>query len=282
MLFRHTTRAGKEAVRAYVYLETLKKGVSSHEANILTDAMLSDIGSATAINAANMAKMEYGTVHGGKQLPMIGYAYRQGLRSIMPFWYQKMTLAAPETLGIEVSYGRLQPERALPENVQRLGTMVTDEGYKSFCATFCHEVNRISGEQHYEQKEGGVWKTKPCTAFIREARMYGWRRPGTAMSKASTERCSRPTKATAWPLQPNWRDCLQTVAIQPTRTTCFPGWIAQSCTQVSRPTLIPDLPLPAITNLSASRNAREDRDSIRHGRHCGLPYHRHCQCAVTG
>lgn len=153
--FRHTTRAGKEAVRAYVYLETLKKGVSSQEANILTDAVLSDIGSDMAINAANMAKREYATVHQGKQLPMIGYAYRQGLRSIMPFWYQKMALSAPETLGIEVSYGRLRPELA-PENLQRMTRMVTDEGYKSFCVTFCHEVNRLAGEDRFEQKEGGV------------------------------------------------------------------------------------------------------------------------------
>ncbi|MHB0951212.1 MAG: hypothetical protein ACYC10_04720 [Allorhizobium sp.] len=155
--FRHTTRAGKEAVRAYVYLETLKKGVSSHEANILTDAVLSRIGSDMAINAANMAKLEYATVHRGKQLPMIGYAYRKGLRTIMPFWYQKMALSAPETLGIEISYGRLQPEMVQGgENLQRLTGMVTDEGYKSFCETFCKEVNRLSGEDHFEHKEGGV------------------------------------------------------------------------------------------------------------------------------
>lgn len=155
--FRHTTRAGKEAVRAYVYLETLKKGVSSHEANILTDAVLSDIGSDMAINAMNMAKLEYATVHHGKQLPMIAYAYRQGLRTIMPFWYRKMALSVRDTLGIEVAYGRLRRE-LIPggENPQRLTGMVTDEGYKSFCGTFCNEVNRLAGEQHFELSEGGI------------------------------------------------------------------------------------------------------------------------------
>lgn len=155
--FRHTTRAGKEAVRAYVYLETLKKGVSAQEANLLTDALLSDIGSDMAINAANMAKREYGAVHNGKQLPMIGYAYRKGLRTIMPSWYRKMAVSVPETLGIEVAYGRLRPE-LMPggENLQRLTGMVTDEGYKSFCETFCKEVNRLAGEQHFELNEGGV------------------------------------------------------------------------------------------------------------------------------
>jgi hypothetical protein len=169
MLFRHTTRAGKEAVRAYVYLETLKKGVSSHEANILTDAVLSNAGSDMAINAANMAKQEYATIHRGKQLPMIGYAYRQGLRTIMPFWYQKMALSVPETLGIEVSYGHLRPE-VMPEgeNLQRLTGMVTDEGYKSFCETFCKEVNRLSGEEHFELREGGILDNEGLYEFYKQ------------------------------------------------------------------------------------------------------------------
>lgn len=153
--FRHTTRTGKEAVRAYVYLETLKKGVSPHEANIVTDALLRDIGSDMAVSAMNMSKLEYVTVHQGKQLPMIGYAYRQGLRTTMPFWYRKLAIAVPETLEIDVSYGHLRPELA-PESLQRLTKMVADEGYKSFCQTFCDEVNRLTGEQHYKQREGSV------------------------------------------------------------------------------------------------------------------------------
>lgn len=167
-LFRHTTRAGREAVRAYVYLETLKKGLSPEDANVMTDVLLCDIGSDVAINAMNMAKLEYATVHRGKQLPMIGYAYRQGMRTIMPFWYQRMALSAPETLGIEVAYGRLRPELVLPENLQHLGTMVTDEGYKSFCATFCNEVNRLSGEQHFEQKDGGILDNEDLYQFYQQ------------------------------------------------------------------------------------------------------------------
>lgn len=110
LLFRHTNRTGREAVRAYVYLETLKKGIAPNEANIVTDAWLRDATSDLAILAVKMAKRDYATIHHGKQLPVIGYAYRQGMRTIMPAWYQNMALSQPETLGIEVSYGRLRPE----------------------------------------------------------------------------------------------------------------------------------------------------------------------------
>lgn len=165
--FRHTTRAGTEAVRAYVYLETLKKGVSSHEANILTDALLSNIGSDMAINAANMAKLEYATVHQGKQLPMIGYAYRQGLRTIMPFWYQKMALAAPETLGIEVGYGRLSTH-TLAEDPQADTEMRKDERYVAFYEAYANEVHRLSGKSANDVRVSDFMEHEPLHRAYRD------------------------------------------------------------------------------------------------------------------
>lgn len=157
--FRLTTRAGSEAVRAYIYLETLNKGISPYEANAMTNAMISDLASDMAGGAIDMAKREYQQVHNGKQLAVIGFAYRNGMRSNMPFWYVALARAVPPTTEVEFRYGRLRPE-LMPENLQRLGAMVADEGYKSFCDTFCNEVNRLAGEEHYEQSEGGVLDNK--------------------------------------------------------------------------------------------------------------------------
>ncbi|NKM68570.1 hypothetical protein [Rhizobium laguerreae] len=154
-LFRHTTKAGREAVRGYVYLEALNKGVSPYEANAVTDAMLSDIGSDMAGRATDMARKEYRQVHHGKQLAVIGFAYKSGMRSTMPFWYTALARSAPQTMEVEFRYGRSRSETA-PENLQQLTGMVTDEGYKSFCETFCDEVNRLAGKQHFGLNEGGI------------------------------------------------------------------------------------------------------------------------------
>lgn len=159
-LFRHTTRAGREAVRAYVYLETLKKGLSPEDANVMTDALLRDIGSDMAINAANMAKLEYRTVHRGKQLPLIGYAYRQGLLTTMPFWYRGMALAAPQTLGIDVAYGRLSA-LTTDEDPRADEEMRKDERYVTFYETYADEVHRISGKSQKEPRVTDVMEHEP-------------------------------------------------------------------------------------------------------------------------
>ncbi|WP_394689191.1 hypothetical protein [Hoeflea sp.] len=154
-LLRHIASAGREAVRAHVYLETLKKGLPVQDANAVTDAILSDTGSDMASRATQTARDEYRQVHNSRQLAVIGFAYRNGMRSNMPFWYTALARSAPPTMEVEVRYGRLQPELAT-EHLQQMTGMVTDEGYKSFCETFCNEVNRLSGEQHFDLNAGGV------------------------------------------------------------------------------------------------------------------------------
>ncbi|THF50652.1 hypothetical protein [Allorhizobium terrae] len=158
--FRHTSRTGKEAVRAYVYLETLKKGLPPEDANVMTEVLLSDVGKDLAINAMNMAKLEYATVHRGKQLPMIGYAYRQGMQTTMPFWYQKMALAAPETLGIEVAYGRISTITT-DEDPQADEDMRKDERYVDFYETYANEVHRISGKSVSDPRVTDLMEHEP-------------------------------------------------------------------------------------------------------------------------
>jgi uncharacterized protein YbaA (DUF1428 family) len=165
---RHTTRAGREAVRAYVYMETLQKGLSPEDANVMTDALLRNVGSDVAINAANMAKLEYRTVHQGKQLPLIGHAYRQGLSTAMPFWYQKMALAAPETLGIEVAYGRLSTFTANDEDPQADTAMRQDDRYVAFYETYANEVHRISGKSASDPRLTDIMEHEPLHRAYRD------------------------------------------------------------------------------------------------------------------
>lgn len=103
--FRHTTRAGSEAIRAYAYLEALKICGSQQGANRDADTIMRDIGSDEMRCIALAAKHELRVVHDGKQLPFIGYAYRRGMRTSMPAWYQKLALSAPETPSLDATYG---------------------------------------------------------------------------------------------------------------------------------------------------------------------------------
>ncbi|AYG58003.1 hypothetical protein [Rhizobium jaguaris] len=106
--FRFTVRAGNEGVRAYVYLEALNKGLSAYEANAVTTAMLSDSGSDISSGTIDIARREYRQVHDGKQLAVIGFAYRNGMRSDMPFWYTALARTAPPTAQVEACYGQIR------------------------------------------------------------------------------------------------------------------------------------------------------------------------------
>lgn len=100
---------GLEAVRAYMYLNMLNEGVTPQEANLTVRQAVLEPYSPFMQHVTAMAHLEYRTVHDGKQLPMIGHAYRKGLQSNMPSWYRKGALATSETLAIEVGYGALNP-----------------------------------------------------------------------------------------------------------------------------------------------------------------------------
>ncbi|CAN7356296.1 hypothetical protein LJR231_002065 [Phyllobacterium sp. LjRoot231] len=104
-----TIRMGAEAVRAYVYLELLNIGETADEANFYADRAVTDTSSSLMRKAIEQADYAYRMVHSGKKLPVIGRAYRDGMQSTMPVWYRTVALAAPDTLSVEVSYGRLRP-----------------------------------------------------------------------------------------------------------------------------------------------------------------------------
>ncbi|WP_434050750.1 MAG: hypothetical protein RDA78_15620 [Roseibium sp.] len=102
-----------------------------------------------------MAREEYRQVHNGKQIAMIGFAYRNGMRSDMPSWYTAFARSVSPTKEIEFHYESLQPDLA-PKHMQQKTRMVTDDQYKSFCKIFCDEVNRICGQSYFEHEDSDV------------------------------------------------------------------------------------------------------------------------------
>lgn len=142
-LLKFNAAAGMEAVRAFSYLEIRQKGASVEDANAITDKFLSDTSSEIAGAAITMAKLEYEQVHKGKKLPLIGYAYRQGLTPAMPGWYASFARKVPETLAIEVGY-RLYALAPVDQKTVSAGAD-SDAGFRAFYEMFANEVQRIWG-----------------------------------------------------------------------------------------------------------------------------------------
>ncbi|MBR7652957.1 hypothetical protein KCX83_11550 [Brucella oryzae] len=135
------TRTGLEAVRAYMFLEALNKGVAPPEANKAIKLAALDLNSVLMQNAIAMAATEYREVHGGKILPVIGQAYRKGLQSTMPFWYRAGVLSVPRTLSVDVAYGELRDDAI---------RMTNGLEYELYYRTYLNEVARLSGKARGE------------------------------------------------------------------------------------------------------------------------------------
>ncbi|RFB92712.1 hypothetical protein B5K11_15755 [Rhizobium leguminosarum bv. trifolii] len=148
-LFRHTTKAGRETVRAYVYLEALKASGSQHGANQDADTIMRDLASDQLRNVALMAKHQLQAVHGGKQLPIIGYAYRRGMKTAMPGWYRNLAMSAPQTTALDAAYGGAVSAH-LADEPQADRQPSADNGYNAFYQSFADEVHRLSGRSGSE------------------------------------------------------------------------------------------------------------------------------------
>ncbi|MCU4180861.1 hypothetical protein [Bosea sp. BH3] len=145
--FRTNTRAGREAIRAYLFLERVNQGKSARDGNAFVDAALHDLGSDMATISIGMAKRAYAEVHGGKVLAVVGYAYRQGLRPAMPFWYGIIAQMAPVTRAIEVTYGRARPATREADGLQ------VNEGAlpASGSAAAARSLDRAPSEAEFQQ-----------------------------------------------------------------------------------------------------------------------------------
>lgn len=150
---RHTKPDKTEAVRAYLFLDALNKGLSVETANAIADHILVEPASERVKNAKRTALMEYKLLHGGNELPVIGHAYRHGMRSTRPDDYRKKALATQDTLAIEVSYTmkRMQITAELKE-------ATSSADYQAFYQEFSDEVFRLSGERPDAPAFGKGWE----------------------------------------------------------------------------------------------------------------------------
>ncbi|MEH7847790.1 hypothetical protein [Rhizobium laguerreae] len=165
--FRHTTRAGRETVRAYVYLEALKISGSHQSANQDADTIMRDLASDQMRNVALMAKHQLQAVHGGKQLPIIGYAYRCGMKTAMPAWYRNIALSAPQTMALEAAYGGTSATKA--EVPQASKQPSVDDNYQAFYQSFADEVLRLSGRSGSELNIIDFMEDEPLQRAYRDS-----------------------------------------------------------------------------------------------------------------
>ncbi|WP_155257430.1 hypothetical protein [Rhizobium leguminosarum] len=167
-LFRHTTSAGRETVRAYIYLEALKISGSQHGANQDADTIMRDLASDQMRNVALMAKHQLQAVHGGKQLPIIGYAYRCGMKTAMPAWYRNIALSAPQTTALEAAYGGgTSATKADVPQANRQPSV--DNNYEAFYQSFADEVHRLSGRSGSELNIVDFMEDEPLQRAYRDS-----------------------------------------------------------------------------------------------------------------
>ncbi|QCM09003.1 hypothetical protein CFBP6625_00475 [Agrobacterium tumefaciens] len=82
--FKYNTKSGVETTRAYVYLEALLNGETKEAAQELASGGMMNLDTEALRHIANELRM----VHGGKSLPIVSEAYRQGMTSRMSWWYR--------------------------------------------------------------------------------------------------------------------------------------------------------------------------------------------------
>lgn len=161
--FGHKALAGIEAVRAYLFLDALNKGLSVDTANAIADHIVAEPASEQVKNAKSMAWMEYKMLHGGKELPVIGHAYRQGMRSTMSDRYRRKALATQDTLAIEVSYTMKRIQIAAEQK-----EAINSDGYQAFYRVFSDEVHRLSGERPNAPAFGNGWEQATLLELYRD------------------------------------------------------------------------------------------------------------------
>lgn len=275
-LFRRTTQGGTEAVRAYLFLEALNNGLPVETANAIADHILADPSSERVKNAKRTALMEYKLLHGGKELPVIGHAYRHGMRSTMSDGYRKKALATQDTLAIEVSYTMKRIQIAAEHK-----EAVNSEGYQAYYRAFSDEVYRLSGERPDAPAFGKGWEQVTLLEHYRDgddplylaARFCDeHRRTNEKFDTFETYRAAvldefRRYVADSTLLE-QWTSTLTDTPIRKAfassmhpRRTAYGYYRSRA--------------------RSKQRRHSEDRHSIRHGLQCGQPSHGHCRSRDT-
>jgi hypothetical protein len=84
--FRYSTSLGSEAARAHAFLTMIRSGANADEANATVDQVMSDD---TYHHASIYTAKQVFRAMNIKQKPVIGYAYRKGMKSKMSASYQQ-------------------------------------------------------------------------------------------------------------------------------------------------------------------------------------------------
>ncbi len=98
--FKYNTNAGAEAMRAYIYLEALLNGDDGETALRLASADMMELDTDGMRHILNEVRV----LHGGRSLPLIAEAYRRGMPSRMPFWYQWSTSQCDPSPSVKAIY----------------------------------------------------------------------------------------------------------------------------------------------------------------------------------
>jgi len=99
-LFKLSTAMGGETLRAYVFLEALLNDAPLHIAQTMAARDMADLPTELILHI----KREIGSVHGGKQTPLIAEAYKWGMMSKVPSWYRSLIELKGTSLSVKLTY----------------------------------------------------------------------------------------------------------------------------------------------------------------------------------
>ncbi len=121
-------RLGLEFVRAYMFLEMWSEGATPDDANFLIYRAIFDPDQTIIRNASIMAAVQCREVHGGRMLPLIRYAHRNGLRNELPFLFRDIASAVPIQASVVSTYSK--------QRVNRATTRTKDDEYVKACTNY--------------------------------------------------------------------------------------------------------------------------------------------------
>ena len=183
LIFRYTKSIGNEAVRAHAYLTMRRSGLDADQANAALDEVMSEQKYRSA--AIYNAKYVFKKCHTA-QKPVIGYAYRRGMRCDTSSAYKSgclvMDVPASALMLYEKDYGEHTDTTA-----QHTSAKITYSTWEEYEAVLISEIKRLDGKApdqiHYVQMmddEGfkrahaeGIDPKKLATMFLEHIKQNG-------------------------------------------------------------------------------------------------------------
>jgi hypothetical protein len=168
---------GVEAVRAYIFLEALVQGHTSTEAAELVGGDITELDT----NVLRQIVQDIRVIHGGRQLPLIGEAYRRGMSPLLPSWYRSFAYSALPTTSIETVYRvpmtTTEPHKPADRNVDQSkgftqrskpkGALEEFVSFEAYYHVFLTELKRLAGKKETDLHFIELMENEPLQrAFI--------------------------------------------------------------------------------------------------------------------